>query len=89
VNLELEAYPGELASLRRQAASIDENIANIARWKSKDVQKVYVVYWEDADYRRMLDNAYATEEKAFARMKQLEELETVEYADYHEKEVLV
>jgi hypothetical protein len=41
MNLELEAYPGELASLRRQVASHGENIANIARWKSqKDVTEI-------------------------------------------------
>jgi hypothetical protein len=87
VNLELEAYLGELASLRRQVASHDENMANIARWKSKDIQKVYVVYCQDIEYHKVLDNVYATEEKALARVKQLDHLE-IGYADYCMRNVL-
>ena len=48
---------------------------------------VYIVFWEDEDYRRYFHGVYSTKESANREVRYLEKVEIVEYADYLEAKV--
>jgi hypothetical protein len=49
--------------------------------------KVFVVFWEDTDYFRVLDSVFDDEQKAIDRVNELMDRADCEHAEYNECEV--